>query len=65
MGTAESAKAEATAIAVDAAVRVSRPDNWRGHAPREMVIKKAMYDILGNEAAVERLFLIVKEQKEY
>jgi len=65
MGTAESAKAEATAIAVDAAVRVSRPDNWRGHAPREMVIKKAMYDILVDEAAVERLFLIVKEQKEY
>ena len=65
MGTAEVENAQATAIAVDAAVRVSRPDNWRGHPPREMVIKNAMYEILRDEAEVERLFLVVKEQKEY
>jgi len=65
MGTAEKREAEATAIAIDAAVRVSRPDDWRGHPSRERVIKKAMYAILGNEAAVERLFMVVKEQREY
>ena len=51
--------------AIDAAVRKARPDGWRGHAARENVIKKAMHDILGDESSVERLFLVVKGQKEY
>jgi type I restriction enzyme R subunit len=32
---------------------------------REQVIKQALYDILKDEVAVERLFPVIKAQKEY
>jgi len=30
-----------------------------------MIIKKALFELLGDEDEVERLFLIIKAQKEY
>jgi len=43
-----------------------RPDDWRGHQPRENTIKAALYPLLGNNLdEVERIFTILKEQKEY
>ena len=48
----------------DAVVRV-RPDGWRGIRAREQVIKRALYDELKDEQEVERIFLIVKQQREY
>lgn len=56
---------EALAIRIDAAVREVRPDGWRGISPREQVIKQALYKILQNEAEVERIFLVIKAQREY
>jgi type I restriction enzyme R subunit len=53
------------ALKVDAAVRHARPDSWRGVQPREMVVKKAIFDVLQDEHEVERIFLIVKQQREY
>jgi type I restriction enzyme R subunit len=53
------------ALKVDEAVRQNRPDSWRGVQAREMVIKKAIYDVLNNVDEVERIFLIVKQQREY
>ncbi len=53
------------ALKVDAAVRRNRPDSWRGVQPREMVVKQAIYDVLQNADEVERIFLIVKQQREY
>jgi type I restriction enzyme R subunit len=53
------------ALKVDAAVRQNRPDSWRGVQPREMVVKKAIYDVLEDADEVERIFLIVKQQREY
>ena len=53
------------ALMVDGAVKQARPDAWRGVLAREQVIKRAMYDVLGNEAEVERLFPIIKAQGEY
>ena len=53
------------ALKLDAAVRRVRPDGWRGVQAREQVIKAALYDILRNEAEVERIFLIIKAQGEY
>jgi type I restriction enzyme R subunit len=50
---------------IDEAVRRVKPDDFRGHQARENVIKRALFDILGAEAEVERLFLIIKAQKEY
>jgi type I restriction enzyme R subunit len=56
---------EALALRIDAAVREARPDGWRGVSPREQTIKKALYDILQDEPEVERIFLVIKAQREY
>jgi len=53
------------AITIDATVKRVRPDAWRGVQAREQVIKRALYDVLKDEAEVERIFLIVKAQSEY
>ncbi|MGD0496876.1 MAG: HsdR family type I site-specific deoxyribonuclease [Bryobacteraceae bacterium] len=53
------------ALRIDGAVKQVRPDGWRGVQPREMVIKKAIYDVLQDAAETERVFLIVKQQREY
>jgi len=42
-----------------------RPDGWRGVEPRERAIKQALFGILRDVAEVERIFLIIKAQKEY
>ena len=56
---------EALALKIDGTVREVRPDGWRGVSPREQTIKAALYDILHDEAEVERIFLVIKAQKEY
>jgi len=53
------------AVKLDAAVKRVRPDGWRGVQPREQVIKAALYEILRDEAEVERIFPIIKAQGEY
>ena len=53
------------ALRIDETVKRVRPDSWRGVQPREQVIKRALYDELKDEAEVERIFLIVKQQREY
>ncbi len=56
---------EALALKIDGEVRETRPDSWRGVETRERVIKKALFDILQDEAEVERIFKIVEAQGEY
>jgi type I restriction enzyme R subunit len=56
---------EELAIEIDAAVKQVRPDGWRGIQAREQVIKRALYEVLQDVAEVERIFLIIKQQKEY
>lgn len=53
------------ALRIDGAVRSVAPDGWRGVQPREQTIKAALYDILQDVNEVERVFLIVKAQREY
>jgi type I restriction enzyme, R subunit len=53
------------ALKIDATVRQVRPDDWRGVQAREQVIKAALYGVLQEVAEVERIFLIVKAQREY
>ncbi|MCI0692877.1 HsdR family type I site-specific deoxyribonuclease [candidate division KSB1 bacterium] len=53
------------ALRIDEAVKQVRPDSWRGVEPRERVIKQALFDVLRDENDVERIFLIIKAQKEY
>jgi type I restriction enzyme, R subunit len=53
------------ALRIDETVKKNRPDGWRGVQAREQVIKAALYGVLQDVAEVERIFLIIKAQKEY
>jgi len=53
------------ALKIDEAVKTNRPDGWRGVQARELVVKRALYDVLQNVDEVERIFLIIKQQREY
>ncbi|MGH9753821.1 MAG: type I restriction endonuclease subunit R, partial [Blastocatellia bacterium] len=56
---------EETAIKIDEAVKRIRPDGWRDVQAREQVIKAALYEVLQDESEVERIFPIIKHQREY
>ncbi|MBR30774.1 MAG: restriction endonuclease subunit R [Spirochaetaceae bacterium] len=56
---------EDLAIELDQTILQVRPDGWRGVQSREQVIKAALYGVLQDESAVERVFQIVVNQKEY
>lgn len=58
-------KNEQLAVVMDKKVLEIRPDSWKGNPTKELVIKGALYEILQNENEVERLFSIIKQQKEY
>jgi len=52
-------------VKIDETVRQVRAYDWRGVEARERVIKQALFGILKDVAEVERIFLIIKAQKEY
>ena len=56
---------QALALKIDETVKKVRPDGWRGVQAREQVIKQALYNVLKDVTEVERIFLIIKAQKEY
>lgn len=56
---------EQLALRLDAIVRTHRPDGWRDVEARERVIKAALYQELKDKDEVERVFVIIKAQKEY
>ncbi|KZX94249.1 MULTISPECIES: type I restriction endonuclease subunit R [unclassified Sulfitobacter] len=56
---------EELALRLDDTVKQNAPDGWRGVEPKERVIKKALYQELGDKDEVERIFLIIKAQREY
>ena len=54
------------ALAIDATIKKTRPDAWRGVQTRENTIKAALLPLLDNDQPeVERVFAIIKEQPEY
>ena len=56
---------ETKAHCVHEAVMTYRPDSWRGNDAKELVIKRKLYDVLGDAQEVERIFTVVKQQGEY
>jgi type I restriction enzyme R subunit len=56
---------EDLALAVHEKVVTYRPDNWKGNKTKELVIKSKLYEVLKDEKEVERIFPIIKEQREY
>jgi type I restriction enzyme, R subunit len=55
------------ALKIDEVVRRVKPDDFRGHQAKENIIKRALFEVLGSPSPdeVERLFMIIKAQKEY
>ncbi len=64
-GTGVDGTALKIAQSIDEAVKKVRSDDWRGVETRERVIKQALFEVLGDVDEVERIFMIVKAQKEY
>ena len=58
-------KNKALALQVDLAVHASIRADWRGNIPSENLIKKEIFSVLQDEAEVERVFQIIKQQHEY
>lgn len=56
---------EELAMQVDEAVRIKRPNSWRGVLAKERVVKQAMYEVLKDKDEVERIFPIIVQQGEY
>lgn len=54
-----------TALLLDATIKARRPADWRGVVPREQIVKQAMFDVLRDVEAVNRLFPVVLAQPEY
>lgn len=66
LSAAEREAALKLAIIIDATVRRVRPDEWRGNQARENEIKRALLPLLdGDMDEVERIFLIVRQQRDY
>lgn len=58
-------KNESLALKLNEAVLRVRRADWRGDRPKELEIKAELYKILNDEAEVERIFPIIKNQHEY
>ena len=56
---------EELALRIDQTIKATRPDAWRGVQARELMIKAALNGVLQDIPEVERIFLVVKAQREY
>ena len=58
-------KNEEQALQIDAAVKRVKQVDFRGDERKENIIKFEIYQILNDEKEVERIFAIIKEQRDY
>lgn len=58
-------KNEEQALQIDAAVKRVKQVDFRGDERKENIIKFEIYQILKDEKEVERIFAIIKEQRDY
>ena len=58
-------KNDALALKLDAAIKATLSDDWRGVEVKERAIKGAIFEELGDRDEVERVFAIIKAQHEY
>lgn len=50
---------------IDAVLRQSAPDGWRGVLAKEQEIKRLVYEVLKDAGLVEQLFPVIKARAEY
>jgi type I restriction enzyme, R subunit len=53
------------ALRIDEKLRMQAPDGWRGVAAKEQVVKRLIYEVVSDTTLVERLFAVIKAQREY
>jgi type I restriction enzyme R subunit len=53
------------AIRLHDAIKANAPADFRGNVARERAVKRAMFEVLMDQDEVERLFPIIKSQREY
>lgn len=53
------------AMSIDKKIMDVKPDDFRGNEQKERVIKGAIYEIVKDVNEVERIFAIVKQQRDY
>jgi type I restriction enzyme R subunit len=58
-------KDEGLMLAVHEKIMAVKPDKWRGDKAKERVIQRGIYELTHDEAEVDAIFDIVKEQGEY
>jgi len=56
---------EALALALDGDIRATRKDDWRGHIIKEREVRYVIQEYIEDEADAERIFELVKNQREY
>ena len=56
---------ESLALALDQEIQAVRQDNWRGNMFKERRVRYAIQTHIQDEAEIERIFELVKNQKEY
>ena len=56
---------EVLTLQLDKAIRQAIQDDWRGYRVRERQVKNAIYNILGDDKLTEKIFKIVRNQREY
>ena len=56
---------ESLAISLDQAILARRQDGWRGNRIKERVVRYAIQEYVSDEGEAERIFELVKNQKEY
>ena len=58
-------KNEYLALALDTEILATRKDDWRGHVIKEREVRYIIQKYVPDEAEAERIFELVKNQKEY
>ena len=58
-------KALELTLEIDKAIINVRGDNWRGNHAKEQIIKDALYQVLKDVPALERIYQIIVQQQEY
>jgi type I restriction enzyme R subunit len=63
----ESAKdaAEAAALSLDDAIRSVKKDDWRSTKPKQKEVRNAIKSVLSDDGLVDKIFEIVKNQRDY
>lgn len=56
---------EALAVVLDTDILVKRKDDWRGHIIKEREVMQIIQHHIPDEAEAERIFELVKNQRDY